>query len=314
MADIELPPMNVVPVRGGDRCMPGMDHDWYGYSRIDRRSAPEGLPALSFCPIVDLTAVEWERPDIPVPIKPPGGRGMEAFPDVPRMAHHEYGHRVGIFRLIDMLDAAGMPFSLNLDVLTLTHYPRLVELVVPKASEIIAGGLSGSRAVTSLMSEEEEVDYIGRTLEGFDRVLGERPRGWLSPERSNSFRTPQLLAQAGLEYTLDWASDDQPFPFEGRAEGLWSFPLSWELSDVNNIVVFGRPDDSYPSGIVEAAEVLQEHGPGGPRVLGLHLHPWVSGHMFMADIVEAALCRVAGLDRTDVTTPGPVLAAFRQDA
>jgi len=312
MSTIDFPKMNTIPTHGGgDSCRPGMDHDWYDYSRIDQRPAPTGLPGLSFCPIVDLTAVEWERPEVPAPVRPPGGRGPDVYPDVPRMAHHEYGHRVGIFRLLDMLSAARMPFAVVIDALTVTHYPRLVEHIVPKAGEVIAGGLSGTRAITSLMSADEEADYVGMTLEILERGLGQRPAGWVSPELSNSFRTPQILAEAGVTYTCDWSNDEQPWAFSGEASGLWSFPMSWELSDVNNIVEKGRNDDSYARALVEAADVLRGHGPESPRVLGLHLHPWVAGHMFIADLIEASLTEIAQMDGVSVSTPSPVLAAFR---
>lgn len=312
MSSSAPPIMNTIPTDGvGTACAPGMDHDWYAYSRIDRRPAPSGLPGLSFCPIVDLTAVEWERPSVPAPVRPPGGRGLDAYPDIPRMSHHEYGHRVGIFRLLDVLEAAGMPFAVVVDALTALHYPRLVEHVIPRASEVIAGGLSGTRAITSRMTVEEESDYVGMTLEILTSTLGQRPAGWVSPLLSNSFRTPQVLAEAGVEYTADWSNDEQPYPFTGAADGLWSFPMSWELSDVNNIIEKGRPDAAYADALVEAAEVLRAHGSESPRVLGVHLHPWVSGHMFMADLIERSLTAIAGMPGVVVTTPSPVLAAFR---
>ena len=204
-----------------------------------------------------------------------------------------------------------MTFALAIDALTVAHYPRLVEHVVPKAGEIIAGGLSGSRAITSLMSMDEETDYVGMTLEILEQGLGLRPAGWVSPELSNSFRTPQILAEAGLSYTCDWSNDEQPWAFSSPASELWSFPMSWELSDVNNIVEKGRNDDSHARAIVEAADVLRSHGPKSPRVLGLPLHPWVSGHMFMADLVENSLIAVAGMEGVSLSTPSEVLKSFR---
>jgi peptidoglycan/xylan/chitin deacetylase (PgdA/CDA1 family) len=312
MSSVEPTVMNTIPTHGGvTTCAPGMDHGWYAYSRIDRRPVRAGLPSLTVCPIIDLTAVEWERPAVPAPVRPPGGRGLDPYPDIPRMSHHEYGHRVGIFRLLDVLEAAGMHFAVVVDALTVTHYPRLLEHVIPRSSEVIAGGLSGTRAITSSMSSEEEVDYVGMTLEILEENLGERPAGWVSPVLSNSFRTPWVLADAGIVYTADWSNDEQPYPFTGAADGLWSFPMSWELSDVNNIIEKGRPDHAYAAALTEAADVLRAHGPESPRVLGIHLHPWVSGHMYMADLIESSLTAICNMDGVVVSTPSPVLAAFR---
>ena len=60
------------------------------------------------------------------------------------------------------------------------------------------------------------------------------PKGWVGQEYGESQRTPQLLADAGLDYVLDWPNDDQPYPMKvGRK--FVSMPNQPEWDDVQLI-------------------------------------------------------------------------------
>lgn len=307
-------PLNVIPPRGGDRAEAGMDHSWFLFSGITSRPRPAGdLPALSLSVVVDLTAVEWEAPGNEPIVRPPGGRGAALFPDYPRMSHREYGHRTGIFRLLDHLDEVGVPVTVVIDVLTARHYPSLLEHLRPRTAEFVAGGISASRPITSAMGEDEECDYVGTTLDALEQALGLRPAGWAGPQQSQSARTPGILADLGVTYTTDWGNDEQPYAFRGEAEGLWSFPVSWELSDLS-AMTRDVADATYAASIVEAAETMESDGADHPRVMGLLLHPWISGQPYLTPLVRDALRRVLASGSVRATAPGNVLAAFRQSA
>ena len=311
MSDV---PLNVIPPRGGDRAEPGMDHPWFPFSGITSRPRPRGNPsALSLSVVVDLTAVEWEAPGHEPIVRPPGGRGAAPFPDYPRMSHREYGHRTGIFRLLDHLDEVDVPIAVVIDVLTARHYPSLLEHLRPRTAEFLAGGMSASRPITSAMGEDEERDYVGTTLDELQRALGARPAGWAGPQQSQSARTPGILAELGVTYTTDWGNDEQPYAFRGEAEGLWSFPVSWELSDLS-AMTRDVADVTYAESIIEAATTMEADGTDQPRVLGLLLHPWISGQPYLTPLVRDALRRVVASDSVRAAAPAEVLAAFRQDA
>ena len=279
-------------------------HEGFRFSALPDRPAlawPDGH-ALAVSVVLDLRAVEWETADRTPTVRPPGGRGFAPYPDFPRMSHREFGHRVGVFRLLEIMRAVGITPSAVVDVLTVERYGRLVDHLRPVVSEFLAGGLSGSRPITSLMAEDEERHYIGTTLERLASGLGVAPAGWFGVEHSESGRTPGLLAESGLDYVTDWTNDEQPYPMSAGA--LWNFPVSWELSDLRAMHERGVSADDYGDSIVEAADVLAaERG----RLLAIHLHPWVSGQAFRADAVEGALASLR--TRSDVwwASPGEIV-------
>ncbi len=270
---------------------PSSHPTWVTYTPFPSRSGLRWFEdkKAAFSVVLDLRASEWEVPGEPITLRPQGGRGIAPFPDIPRMSHREFGHRVGVFRLIDVLSSVGIRPSVVVDVMTVEKYEGLVDSIVDQISEFIAGGLSASRPITSHMTEEEEVHYIGTTLERLEAGLGVRPSGWLGVAHSESFRTPRLLADLGVLYVADWGNDERPYRFSGIAADLWVFPLSWELCDLRAIHERDVSPDDYARSIVEAFDVLTtgEVDPG--RMLALHLHPWLSGQAFRADPLERAL-------------------------
>ncbi len=312
-----VPGMNVIDDLANRRAQAGYDHGWYDWTPLPSRPAvslADGT-GLAVCVVIDLTAVEWESPQFAVAVSPPGGRGVAPYPDLPRMSHREYGHRVGIFRVLDCLTAAGIPAAVNIDVLTAERYPALVRHLRDRVAEFLAAGVSASRPITAAMDLDEERAYIAATLDRLEAVLHRRPRGWLGAQRGESANTPGLLAEAGLDYVADWSNDEQPYPLRSGALGLWSLPMSWELSDLSALFLRGVSHLDYAASLEQAVEVLAAEFQSAPtpraRMLGLHLHPWLAGQPYVLRALEPAVQRLAAHRAVRIATPGEVLDAFR---
>lgn len=297
------PTMNVA--RDSEPARPGYDHTWYPWSPLPSRrsvSWPEGA-RIAVSVVVHLGAAEWETGGTTRP-QPPGGRGLAPPPDYPRLSHREFGHRTGIFRLLDILGDLGISAASAVDVATAECYPALLDLLLPATSEVIAGGLSASRPLTSEMGEEEERDYIGQTLRRMEAAVGVRPQGWLGPEHSESHRTPRLLDDAGLLYVADWGNDELPYAMSGAGSRLWAFPLWWEMSDLSAMYTRLVPPAVWSASIRTAFDIL--HGEGG-RLLSLHLQPWISGQAFRASALEQALRHIRSTHGVWFASPAQVV-------
>lgn len=296
---------NVIAAHSSSPARAGYDHSWFEWSPLPRRARLDwpGDQRTAVSVVMHLAAAEWEQSSDPAP-RPPGGRGIGSPPDVPRMSHREFGHRVGIFRLLRVLNEAALTPAAVVDVLTAEHYPGLLEHLLPATSEILAGGLSASRPITSSMSVEEERDYIGTTMTRLHASLGFQPRGWLGPEHSESERTPALLAEAGLQYLADWANDDVPYRFTGTRPELWAFPLSWELSDLATAYLRLVSPDTWADCAIRAFDVL--HAEGG-RLFSLHLQPWLSGQAFRAAGLERVLRHISETENVWFASPAQVV-------
>ena len=190
----------------------GMDHQHYDWTPFNSNRGVLRWPnnaRIALCVIVNLEHMEWRTPEGAFQSASlAGGYGPSPFPDVTRWSHREYGHRVGIFRLLDSLDRYGIKATVAMDVLTAENYPYLVRHCLSRGCEIIGHGVSVSRQITSNMPEQEEREYIKTSVDGLTLATGTAPLGWLGPEYGESARTPQLLAQAGISYVCDWTNDE----------------------------------------------------------------------------------------------------------
>jgi len=270
----------------------GMDHPHYDWSPISTRGLlrwPDNA-RVALCVVVNLEHMEWSPPsDSFQPANLSGGSAARPFPDYARLSHREYGHRVGIFRVLDVLEKHGIKPTVALDALTAANYPYLVRHLLERGCEIIGHGVSVSRMINSNMSEAEERAYIKESITALTTATGSAPVGWLGPEYGESARTPQLLAEAGIEYVCDWANDEQPYPLKTPGGGLLALPIMLELDDVNALADRKVPVDRYAQMLKEGFDSMYQDGTRNGRVLVLHLHPWLIGQPFRIGYLDDAL-------------------------
>jgi peptidoglycan/xylan/chitin deacetylase (PgdA/CDA1 family) len=269
-----------------------MDHEHYDWSPLSKRGIlrwPEQA-RVAIGVLVNLEHTEWQPPAGSVQvITPGGGLGARPFPDYARLSHREYGHRVGIFRLLDVLEKHGLQATVAMDALTAEHYPYLVRHCVERGCEIIGHGISASQMITSKMSEATERDYIQTALETLTRATGQAPVGWFSPEYGESACTPELLAQAGIRYVWDWVNDEQPYRMKTTQGELFALPLMLELDDRHAMGERHVPVTRYAALLADSFEQLYRDGTQNGRLFMLHLHPWLSGQPFRTRYLDAAL-------------------------
>ena len=271
----------------------GMDHAHYAWAPLNearpRLAWPDGA-RVAVAVIVSLEHMEWSRP--PGHYQVPnlaGGYGPGPFPDVTAWSHREYGHRVGIFRVLDVLKRHGIPATIAMDALTAEHYPFLVRHCLGIGAEIIGHGISVNRMITSRMSEEEEREYIRTSLDVLRRTTGRAPLGWLGPESGESARTPGLLAEIGIQYVCDWVNDEQPYAMNVPRGELYALPIALPVDDVNALWDRRIDIDQYRDMLKTTFDTLWTDGATNGRVLVLHLHPWLIGQPFRIGALDAAL-------------------------
>ena len=270
----------------------GMDHEHYDWSPISTRGIlrwpHEARVAL--CVIVNLGHQEWSPPEGSYQVtNPAGGVAPRPYPDYSRISHQEYGHRVGIFRVLDVLQRHGIRPTVAMDALTVENYPYLVRHCLERDCEIIGHGISASQMITSNLSEVEEQQYIQRSLTAMSSATGAAPQGWLGSEYGESARTPQLLAQAGIRYVCDWTNDEQPYPIKTPRGELYALPIMFELDDVHALWSRRVTIDRYSELLKDGFDTLYRDGNGTGRLLVLNLSPWLIGQPFRIGYLDQAL-------------------------
>jgi allantoinase len=293
----------------------GMDHEHYDWSPLSTRGVlrwPEQA-RVAICALVNLEHTDWRPPEGSVQVVTSvGGMAERPFPDYTRLSHREYGHRVGIFRILDVLERHGIKATVAMDALTAEHYPYLVRHCLERGCEIIGHGISASRVISSKMSEQDERDYIQASIEALTRASGRAPVGWFGPEYGESPRTPQLLAQAGIRYVYDWANDEQPYRMKTAQGELFALPIMLELDDLHALGDRRMPVTRYAEMLQESFERLYLDGAQNGRLLVLHLHPWLSGQPFRIRYLDAALGTMMRRQGVWVASGSAIIDWYRQ--
>lgn len=267
----------------------GMDHDLYPWSNLFQRPPlawSEGRSVLTWI-VIDL---EW-FPITPndKPFRAPGHM-QTAYPDYRHYTSRDYGNRIGIYRLLDALDRVGAQASIAANSAIAERYPALIRDIVGAGHEIVAHATDMNATIATGVPEGEERAMIGRTLDVLEQATGQRPTGWLSIARSQSFNTPAVLAAAGLTYMCDWVNDDLPYRMTTAGGPILNLPLNHELSDRQILNVQQQSMESYVEQIQDAFAWLRDEAAShGGRMLPLNLTPYITGLPYRMAAFEGLL-------------------------
>jgi len=272
----------------------GMDHDRYDWSMLgDRKPVawPDGAK-LALWINVSLQFFPLNQQGKPFP--PPGGMTMP-YPDLRHFTLRDYGNRVGIYRILDALDRFDLNASFAINGQLAERAPYLLNRIAKRGDEILGHGWNMDSLHYGGMDEDAERELVRRTLDVLRATSGQPVRGWLSPARNESERTPELLREHGIDYFCDWVNDDMPYPFRTDNGPLTSLPLSTELEDrfvvMNNL----HSEQSWCEQLCDACDMLlAEAGTQGGRILAISLHPWLIGQPHRIGKLETALEYITG--------------------
>ena len=282
----------------------GREQGYVRWSSIVERPQltwPDGH-GVALVVVVNLEHYDWEEQAGSFSLAEiPGRRGNPPKPDYQVTTWREYGHRVGIFRVMEVLDELGIKPCVAMDAITAAHYPYLVEECSRRKWEFVGHGIAMTRMITSLMSESQERDYITESLTVLREKTGCSVLGWLGPEYGESHRTPRLLMDQGIQYLFDWVNDEQPYQLFDNDRYLVSLPVYLDLDDLHALWYKRLAIGQYVEMIKAAFKVLDRDGKQNGRLLVLNLHPWYIGQPHRIAYLKDALSYI--VETRSVWTP-----------
>ena len=229
-------------------------------------------------------------------------------PDPMNYGWRDYGARVGIWRLMDVLDELGIPVTAPLHEEVCRRYPQIVEAGNRRGWAWMAHGRDNAAAQPRL--EEDERGYLAAHVDALEQLTGHRPQGWLGPALTETFETPELLAELGLTYVCDWCNDDQPYPLETTAGPLISLPYSIEVNDIPLLLDKGLSGAEYRDLLIDQLEGLYEVSEASGTVMAIPLHPFLVGLPFRLRYLREALEHIAGHDGVWLATGDQIAAHY----
>ena len=151
-----------------------MQTDRYDYSPIIKRKPlkwPNGARvALMVAPNIEFFHVDKVIPGAP----------SSQLPDVTGYALRDYGSRIGVFRMMDVLDKHGIRATVLLNADVCAHHPAIIEEGNKRNWEWLGHGVTNNIRINQYPLEEERA-IIRQIRETIAAATGKAPRGWLGP-------------------------------------------------------------------------------------------------------------------------------------
>ncbi len=290
----------------------GMDHDLYPWSNLFARS-PVKWASGKCVAVWVVVNLEW-FPIVPsdVPFRAPGHM-QTTYPDYRNYTSREYGTRVGMYRLLEAFAKVGAKVSVATNSAIAERYPELIADIVSAGHEIIAHSTDMNGTIATGVDVSAERALIHRSLDTLEHVAGRRPRGWLSIARSQTWNTPRLLAEAGVEFMCDWVNDEMPFEMHTEAGKIVNLPLNHELGDRQILTAQQQSVDSYSQQICDACLFLEgEAARYGGRMLPLSVTPYILGLPYRIAAFETLLQWLAARPSSEFSTGYSIFTGWRE--
>jgi allantoinase len=271
---------------------PMMPRQRTDYSAIVDRP-PLRLPGharLVLWPIVNLEVWDIGRP-MPRQVLP-APTGASLLPDVPHWSWHEYGMRVGVWRFFDLFRRRGIRPTLAINARVCEDYVRVAEEARRESWEFMGHAYDQM----PIHKHENQREMINRSMDILQRFTGKRPLGWLGPGLTQTYETPELLAEAGVKYIGDWVYDDEPDIIRTDSGPLVTLPYTVELNDIAMMIVQHHESDYLLRRAIDAFDRLYAEGEHRAKVMAVAIHPYISGQPHRIKYLEAIYDYAAKFD------------------
>jgi len=255
------------------------------YSAIVDR-APLKLPRgvrLVVWPIVNVEVWDIGRPMPRQALPPP--TGVTRLPDVPHWAWHEYGMRVGFWRLKAALDRLKITPTLSVNARVCLDYPRVAQAARDAGWEFM--GHSYDQRPIHL--EPNQRAMIRKAVKVIKAYTGKQPVGWLGPGFTETLDTPDLLAEAGIKYIADWPLDDEPCELKTKHGTLLALPYSMELNDIAMMMVQHHPTSEFVTRCMDYFDRVYAESKSRAKIMSIAVHPYISGTPYRIKYFETVL-------------------------
>ena len=243
------------------------------YSAIAKRPPlrfPDGV-RLVVWPVLALEEWDISRPMARMVISPP--QGVPQLPDMPNWSWHEYGMRVGFWRLRKMLSELRATPTVTLNAKVCETYPEVIGACVESGWELNAH----SYDQVPIHKLEDQRAVIMKSVAIIEKFWGKRPRGWFGPGLTQTSDTLDYLAEAGIEYIGDWVLDDEPVVLKTSHGPVVALPYNFELHDIVMMALQHQPSEMMYRRAMDHFACLYEESAERAKIMAIACHPYLSG-------------------------------------
>lgn len=155
----------------------------------------------------------------------------EGGQSIGRLAWGQMGARVGVPRILKLLDKYQVKASFYVPAVTAMLHPDEQRRIVAEGHEI---GIHGwIHELNSVLPYEAERDLTMRAADVLEKTSGQRPVGMRTPSWDFSWNTLSIEKEMGLLYDSSLMSDEDCYELllDGEPCGVMELPVEWVRDD-----------------------------------------------------------------------------------
>ena len=201
------------------------------------------------------------------------------------VTEREYGDRVGIWRLIDLFERYKLKVTFLMNGLKVEQFPNEVKEFQALGHEFSSEGYE--HEYSFMYTKDQERESIRKTVAAFEKVLGHKPTGYLSPGHASTNYTPELVAEAGFVWWADPLNSDNPYTIAVSGKKVVVVP--YNVPGCNDYSTYGTgrtPRDLLQIMKDQFDYLYWEGEQGSPKFFAFNLHPFVSGVPYRTKVIE----------------------------
>ena len=248
---------------------------------------PDGA-RMAVWTIVNVEDWSIERPMPRTVLPPPMGQPL--LPDLPNWAWHEYGMRVGFWRILDVMKKFKVTPTLAINGIVCKTYPRVAQAAKDAGWEFMGHGY----VQMPMHKVEDQRKSIRDTVEAIREFTGKPPRGWESPGLTETAETIDHLSEAGIEYVANWVLDDQPVWIDATPKKMISVPYSLEINDIPMMALQHHTASELLVRGRHYFDRLYDESGTAARVMAIAVHPYLTGTPHRIHYLEELYQHVLG--------------------
>ena len=213
-------------------------------------------------------------------------------PTVGSLAQMQYGARVGLPRIVKLLDAHKIPATFFVPSVSLAITPSMTGLI--KQSGRHEFGVHGwIHELNMTLPDSAERALLTKAVAELTQMTGVKPTGYRAPSWNFSPNTLTILRDMGFRYESSLMADDRPYELlqNGQPTGLVELPVEWILDDAP---LFDPRGQSYmnPRDIARVWMDEFDKAYDEGTMFVLTLHPHVSGHRSRIVALEQLIAHI----------------------
>jgi len=237
-------------------------------------------------------------------------------PTVGSLSQAQYGGRVGLDRILRLLDAHKIPVTFFIPSVSLALTPSMADAI--KRSGRHEFGVHGwIHEMNATLPDSAERALVKKALAELTQMTGTKPTGYRAPSWNFSPNTLSILRELGFRYESSLMADDRPYELlqNGKPTGVVEIPVEWILDDAP---LFDPRGDRYSPPRDVARVWMDEFDKAYDEgtMFVLTMHPHISGHRSRIVALEQLIAHIEskGAGKVWWTTHGAAAEYVRKEA